>query len=360
MRNTAMPPGLKELVQKYQLPSSQLGFGQVMAPAMTNCEYRNGAWGALELLPYGPLSMAPTCKVLHYAQEIFEGLKAYGVDGKGPYLFRPLENARRMNASAERMAMPTIPEELFMEACESLVRACPTAIPRRTGESLYLRPFMYASEEGLGIRPAEQFRFLVIGSPSGTYFTGEDMRLYIEREGVRASPGGTGYAKTGGNYAVSLRSTARAKSLGMNQSLWLDSKHQQYVEELSGMNFFAVVKDELHTPLLSDTILKGVTRDSILRLAKDHGLKAREMNIDIQELLGQIKTGECSEAFACGTAAIITPISIIGEADGTRLPLKNPGAPVGMQLRKKLLDIQEGRAEDPYGWRIPVGAAPLN
>ncbi len=353
MRNTAMPPGLLEAVEKFQLPS-KLEFGKVMAPAMVNCEYKDGKWGALELMAYGPIKMAPTSKVLHYAQEVFEGLKAYGVEGKGPYLFRPLENARRLNASAERLAMPAIPEALFMESIETVVRACAVAIPKRTGESLYLRPFMFASEEGLGIKPSEQFRYMVIASPSGAYFTGESMRLYVEREGVRAVPGGMGFAKTGGNYAGSLRSSLRAKPLGYNQSLWLDATHRRYVEELSGMNFFAVVGDEIRTPLLSDTILKGVTRDSVLRLARDGGLKVREMAIDIDELLAQMKSGECSEAFACGTAAIITPISVIGDAAGTRIELKHSEAPVGMKLRKQLLDLQEGRSADPYGWRVPV------
>lgn len=344
---------IKKLISDFKLPAT-LGFGTVMAPIMISVDYENGTWKDPEVLPYGPLSLYPTCKVLHYAQEIFEGLKAYKVGGEGPYLFRTLQNAKRFNISAARMAMPLVVEKNFVELCELFTALCAPIIPTKSGESLYIRPFMFATEESLGIRPSDKFKFLIIGSPSAAYITGESMNCLIEREFVRASPGGTGSAKTGGNYARSIFSSNKAKKLGLNQTLWLDSKHRTYIEELSGMNFFAVIKGVIHTPYLSDTILKGITRDSIIEIAKMEGIKVHEGQIAIDQLLEEIKNSECSEMFACGTAAIITPIAKLVEENGTSYEVKNPTAPIGMKIKKILLDLQEGRINDPFNFRKKV------
>ena len=351
MTQITIDPGLAKAIEGFQLPEV-LGFGNIMAPIMASCTYEKGKWGELTLLPYGPISMYPTAKVLHYAQEIFEGMKAYRVNGNGPYIFRPEENHLRFNRSAERMAMPHIPHNIFMKAVLEVTAYSANFVPRRSGESLYLRPFMFATEESLGIRPADKFRFLVIASPSGSYFsdTSAGLSVYIERENSRAFPGGTGHAKTGGNYAAGLAAAITTKNLGFVQTLWLDAREKKYVEEMSGMNVFAIVNNELHTPYAGDTILDGITRKSIITLARDLGYTVVEKNIDIDELLLDIKAGKCTEAFACGTAAIITPINYFGEADGERIPLHFPEGKISMEIREKLLAIQEGRATDTYKW----------
>ena len=353
MTKIKIDPAIAFSIEKFKLPEV-LGFGQVMAPVMASCTYENGKWSELELLPYGPISMYPNAKVLHYAQEIFEGMKAYRVGGKGPFIFRPEENHLRFNRSAERMAMPHIPQQLFMQASMELISYCADFVPRRSGESLYLRPFMFATEEALGIKPSDSFRFMVIASPSGSYFTNAGLSVFVERNGARAFPGGTGYAKAGGNYAASLLAAIKTKNLGFVQTLWLDGRDKKYVEEMSGMNIFFVINGELHTPEINDTILEGITRKSIITLAHDSGLKVVERKIDIDEVLSDIKAGRCTEAFACGTAAIIAPIDYLAEENGERFPLKFNEGQVALSLREKLLSIQEGRAEDRYQWVLAV------
>ncbi|MBP9680590.1 MAG: branched-chain amino acid aminotransferase [Bacteriovorax sp.] len=342
-------PTIAKAIETFSLPDN-LGFGQVMAPVMASCLYENGKWGELELLPYGPISMYPNAKVLHYAQEIFEGMKAYRAHGLGPFIFRPEENHLRFNRSAERMAMPHIPLDLFLKASIELVAYCADFVPRRTGESLYLRPFMFATEEALGIKPSEKFRFMVIASPSGSYFSPGGLSVLIERFGSRAFPGGTGFAKAGGNYAASLHAAIKAKSLGFVQTLWLDGRDKKYIEEMSGMNFFAVINNELHTPEINDSILEGITRKSIITLAHDAGIKVIERKMDIDELINDIKSQKCTEAFACGTAAIIAPIDYLADETGERYPLLHHEGKMALRLREHLLSIQEGRTPDKYKW----------
>ena len=353
MTHIKVDTGIVESLNKFTLPEN-LGFGQIMAPIMASCTYENGKWGQLELLPYGPISMYPNAKVLHYAQEIFEGMKAYRVGGLGPFIFRPEENHLRFNRSAERMAMPHIPKELFLNASLELTAYCSAIVPRRSGESLYLRPFMFATEEALGIKPSEKFRFMVIASPSGSYFSSEGLSVFIERHGARAFPGGTGFAKAGGNYAASLLAAIKTKQLGFVQTLWLDGRDKKYIEEMSGMNFFAVINNELHTPELSDSILDGITRKSIITLAKDAGITVVERKIAIDELLIDIKAQRCTEAFACGTAAIIAPIDYLAEENGERFPFRDHEGKIALELREMLLSIQEGRSPDKYKWIVSV------
>ncbi len=349
MIQVRIDPAIKNVIDNFRLPEN-LGFGNIMAPIMASCSYENGKWGELEIIPYGPISMYPNAKVLHYAQEIFEGMKAYRIDGKGPFIFRPAENFLRFNRSAERMAMPHIPKDIFLQATFDLIAYCSKVVPSHSGESLYLRPFMFATEEALGIKPSEKFRFMVIASPSGSYFTSEGLSVLIERFAARAFPGGTGFAKAGGNYAASLLAAIKAKNMGYVQTLWLDGRERKYIEEMSGMNFFAVIDGALHTPLLNDSILDGITRRSIMTLAQDKGINVIERKMDIEELLKDIKAERCTEAFACGTAAIIAPINFLAEENGERFPLKNHEGKISIELREDLLALQEGRAKDPYHW----------
>lgn len=354
MTQIKISSNLIETIKKFNLPES-LGFGQIMSPVMASCFYKRGKWEELELLPYGPITMYPTAKVLHYAQEIFEGMKAYRANSLGPFIFRPDENYLRFNRSASRMAMPHIPSELFMEATLGVTAYSAPFVPEKSGESLYLRPFMFATEETLGIKPSDEFRFMVIASPSGSYFNPGGVSVLIERHGARAFPGGTGFAKAGGNYGAGLLAATKTKKLGFVQTLWLDGREKRYIEELSGMNFFAVINNELHTPEINDTILEGITRKSIMTLALDSGIKVVERKIDINILIEDIKAQRCTEAFACGTAAIIAPIDYIGEENGEKYPLKNPEGKIGLKLREMLLSIQEGRSPDLHNWVVKVG-----
>ncbi len=346
-------PEVKEVLSKFELPE-EVGFGKVMAPIMIEADYANGKWGPIELKPYGPITLDPTAKVLHYAQEIFEGLKAYKTDGQGPFLFRPDENAKRFNSSAVRMAMPELPIESFVESCKVITSYCSEFIPPNTGETLYIRPYMFATEESLGIKPSEKFKFLVIASPSGNYFSSGSVTVGIERDAARATPGGMGAAKTGGNYAASLLSANQAIAKNCQQILWLDAVRHERIEEMSGMNFFAVIDGKLVTPALTETILAGITRKSIIEIAAAEGLEVEEKTMLIGDLIEDIKSGKCSEAFACGTAAIITPINALQESDDTQYKLTNPEGPVAAKLRKTLLDVQEGRKEGPNGWVVKI------
>ncbi|MEE2743349.1 MAG: branched-chain amino acid aminotransferase [Bdellovibrionota bacterium] len=346
-------PRIIKSISEFNLPT-KIGFGKTLAPVMISCSYKEEKWGALNLVPYEPLTLSPTAKVFHYGQEIFEGMKAYRVNGQGPYLFRPEENQKRFNLSAERMAMPTLPEELFINSVKLLTEYCAPFIPDKSGDSLYLRPFMFATEEHLGIAPSNEFKFMVVASPSTAYFSSDSLKVLIEREYVRAVDGGTGQAKTGGNYAGGLNSAIRAKNLGFSQTLWLDSKKREFVEEMSGMNIFVVMKGKLVTPSLEKTILDGVTRRCLIRLAEDMGFSIEERALSINELIEAIQSGECSEAFACGTAVIVTPIEGFGEDDGTFYKVRSKGESIGSRLREKLLGLQEGREKDIYGWRHKV------
>lgn len=327
----------------------QLGFGLSPGPVMYSVEYRNGTWGKGLLEPNRPLQLNPSVKVLHYGQEIFEGMKAYRVERPHASLFRPELNWQRFNLSARRMAMPEIPEQLFMEGIYLVTAYSESVIPGQTGQSLYLRPFMFASEPSLEVSGADQFIYMVIASPSEAIHQGT-MKVLIERDFTRAAIGGTGAAKTGGNYASSFASRQHAKSMGFDQSLWLDPKGQKNIEELSVMNFFAVINGELHTPKLTGSLLEGVTRDSIIELADHMGVSVYQRSIDINELVAQIQSGECSEVFCCGTGAIVCPISTLGEYDGTCHELAKPNGELSLLIRDRLLGIQERRLDDPYGW----------
>jgi branched-chain amino acid aminotransferase len=347
-------PGVSAALKSFTLPDT-LGFGLVAAPVMFSAEWSNGAWGRGELTPYGAIEILPGARALQYAELVFEGLKAYRVGESGPNLFRPRENWQRLVRSAQRLSMPPVPESLFFEAIDVVVGACHRLIPRQSGRSLYLRPFLFGTEAGYLLRNSNTFRFMVIANPVEIYSSGP-MRVAIERDDVRAAVGGVGTAKASANYAASLRASNAAVARGLTVALWLDAREQRFIQELSGMNLFAVIGGELHTPALDGAILPGITRDSLITLGRHLGFAVHERTMAIDELLAQIVSGECTEVFACGTAAILSPIGLLSDR-GPReyVPIRIDA--VAAQLREALLAIQERRAPDPFGWTRNV--APL-
>jgi branched-chain amino acid aminotransferase len=346
--------GVWKSVAEFRLPET-LGFGLVPAPVMYSATYADGQWAQRELLPYGPIEILPGARALHFAEQAFEGMKAYRVGRATANLFRARDNCARFKRSAERLAMPAVPESLFLEGVEAVVSACTPFIPDRTGQSLYVRPFIFGTEPGYSVRASHTARFMVIANPSDAYSAGA-MKVLIEREQVRAASGGLGTVKAGANYAASLLASTRAVERGYGVALWLDPQSHRNIEELSGMNLFAVIGDALHTPVLNDSILPGVTRNSLITLARDSGWQVIERAMPLAELLAQLASGECSEVFACGTAAIVCPISVIGDVDGRQYQPRVIDERARI-LRERLLAIQEKRAPDPYGWTSDV--APL-
>lgn len=344
---------LESQVSGLTLPNP-LGFGTNLAPLMVVSDYNNGEWSQPEIREYAPFELLPCSKIFHYGQQVFEGMKAYRVDGGAPRLFRADRNFDRFNISASRMAMPTIPHDIFFQSLNSLVHYLRDFIPQGRGESLYLRPVMIALDSGLSLAPSNSYRFYFIASPSGSYFSASEVHALIEREDCRAAPGGTGAVKTAGNYGGSIQSAIKARDLGYQQTLWLDARYQKYIEEFSGMNMFAVIDGQLFTPKLSDSILPGITRDSTIELARSLGYKVQEEKIEIDDLIGKIQSGQCTEIFACGTAAIITPLTALGEKDGLRYTLPQEGFPVANKLRNALLDLQLGMSQDDFGWCYEV------
>jgi len=348
-------PGVAAALAAFKVPE-RLGFGLVTAPVMYSVEWAEGSWGRGTLLPYGPIEVLPGARVLQYAELVFEGLKAYRVGQDWPNLFRPLDNCRRLARSAERLSMPAVPEALFLEALDAVAGTLAPFVPSRSGQALYLRPFLFGTESGYLLRNSTTFRFMVIANPVEAYASGA-LKVAIERRDVRAAPGGVGYAKAAANYAASLRASSAAVARGYTIALWLDAHEHRLIQELSGMNLFAVVGGELHTPLLDGAILPGITRDSLIRLARDRGYRVIEREMALDELLGQMASGACSELFACGTAAIVAPIGALAEPDGREYAPRVVDG-VAAELREALLAIQERRAPDPYGWTRTVAAIP--
>jgi len=364
-RGPDIAPGVLDALKNFKLPE-KLGFGVVPAPVMFTADWSDGRWGRGRLVPYGPIEILPGARALQYAELVFEGLKAYRVGGDRPNLFRPRENWSRLTRSAERLSMPPVPEALFFQAIDAVVASCSSIVPRESGRSLYLRPFLFGTEAGYLLRNSTTFTFMVIANPVEVYASGA-MRVAIERADVRAAVGGVGAAKAAANYAASLRASSAAVARGMTVALWLDARDQQWIQELSGMNLFAVIDGELHTPALDGAILPGITRDSLLTLARHLGFTVVERRMAIDELLAQIGSGQCSELFACGTAAIVSPIEVLAERrpvaveddhgpQGEYVP-KNVDV-VAARLREALLAIQERRAPDIFGWTRDVAPLP--
>lgn len=329
------------------------GFGRVFSDHMVTIRYSDAeGWHDARIEPRGPIPMDPAAAVLHYAQEVFEGLKAYKTADGGATLFRPRENARRFQRSAERLAMPVLPEEAFLEAVDQLVSIDREWIPGGDG-SLYIRPYMFANEVFLGVKPSSNYLFIVIASSVGSYFkSGADaVTVWVSQEYTRAAPGGTGAAKCGGNYAASLLAQAEASRHGCDQVVFLDAAERKWIEELGGMNVFFVFNDgSLSTPPLGGTILPGVTRSSLITLAKDKGIKVREERYSYDQWKADAASGKLREAFACGTAAVVTPIGTVRAPEG-EFKIGNGGSGARTEeLKAALVDIQRSRAPDPHNW----------
>lgn len=336
------------------LNSGELGFGKTFTDHMVDiCWSERGGWHRPRVQPYGPIAMDPAAAVLHYAQEVFEGLKAYRHADGSIWTFRPEQNAARMQRSARRLALPELPTEYFLDSITQLIAVDGDWVPTAPETSLYLRPFMFAKEAFLGVRAAAKVNYYVIASPAGAYFTGgvAPVSIWLSTNYTRAGHGGMGAAKTGGNYAASLVAQQEAAENGCAQVLFLDAQEGKYLEELGGMNVVLVTRDKRLITPDSDSILEGITLDSVLRLGRDRGYTVEQRPVTIDEWREGVDSGEIVEAFACGTAAVITPISEIKSPDfGIWMPELAPEDRVALSLRNELTGIQYGRVEDRHGW----------
>ncbi|MDO8731551.1 MAG: branched-chain amino acid aminotransferase [Actinomycetota bacterium] len=334
------------------------GFGRYFTDNMISARWSvDAGWHDAELIPYGPLSVDPATNFMHYGQAIFEGLKAYKHADDSIKTFRPVANAERFQRSARRLAMAELPTDLFVSSVEALVSQDRAWVSAGVDQALYLRPFMIGTEVGLGVRPADSYQYLLIASPAGAYFPQgvKPVSVWISEDYVRAAPGGTGEAKCAGNYAASLIAQAEAAAEGCEQVVWLDAVERNWIEEMGGMNLYFVYgqgpKARLVTPSLTGSLLAGITRDSLLTLANDLGYSSEEALISVDEWRQGVESGNISEVFACGTAAVITPVGTVKSRKHFAFEINEgkPG-PITMQLRHALLDIQTGEAPDTHGW----------
>jgi branched-chain amino acid aminotransferase len=336
-----------------QMSLENLPFGHYFTDHMLEADYENGEWKNIEIKPYQPLLLSPSLAALHYGQAIFEGIKAYRDESGNAFIFRPQDNFQRFNISADRMQMPAVPEDLFIEGMKQLVALDKNWIPQKEDHSLYIRPFMFSTDEMIGVRPSQNYKFMIICSPTGPYYHAP-MRIYVEENFVRAVPGGTGYAKTAGNYGAAMYATAQAKKLGYDQVLWTDALEHKYVQEIGTMNVFFIVGKKAYTPgLTQGTILAGVTRDSTMQLLKEMDYDIVEREISIDELIEAYKDGELKEVFGTGTAATISMIKELRYKDFI-MEFDVDKWTVGPTIKTWITDIREGRREDKYGWMFKV------
>ncbi len=335
----------------------KLGFGQIFTDHMFMMDYIEGkGWHNARIVPYGPLTLEPSTMVLHYGQAVFEGLKAYKTGDGRVLLFRPEKNMERINVSNERMCIPPIDVEFGVEAIKALVKVDRDWIPDAEGTSLYIRPFIFATDPYLGVRPSHTYSFIIILSPSGPYYPGgiDPVKIYVESKYVRAVKGGTGFAKTPGNYAASLKAQAEAKELGYIQVLWLDGVERKYIEEVGSMNVFFKINGEVITPSLEGSILPGITRDSVIHLLKSWGVKVTERRISIEELYRAHSEGKLEEAFGTGTAAVISPIGELNWSGNKIVINNNRIGDMSQKLYDTITGIQTGKLEDKFGWTVEV------
>jgi len=340
-------------VSESRLPGidfSNLPFGHVFTDHMFMADYRDGEWKNFRIIPYGDMPMSPASPTVHYGQSIFEGMKAYASEsGNETLVFRPIENWKRMNISAERMCMPSIPEELFMESMAALIELDRSWIPKEAGSSLYIRPFMFSADEYIGIRASQDFTFMIILSPTGPYYSAP-VKVKIETHYTRAVAGGTGFAKAGGNYGGSIYPAKLAQDQGYHQLIWTDGKNHEYVEESGTMNLMFVIDGVLITPALSDSILAGITRKSVLELARLWNVPVEERRISVKELVKALEEGRVEEAFGAGTAATIAHIELIGhEGKDFNLPPVNQRR-FASKVYDELEKIKHGKSPDLFGW----------
>ncbi|MBT8186242.1 MAG: branched-chain amino acid aminotransferase [Croceitalea sp.] len=329
-----------------------LSFGSVYTDHMLVCKYADGAWQTPKIVPYQPITLDPAAKIFHYGQSIFEGMKAYKDENDKVFLFRPLDNHKRLNISAKRLAIPELPEEHFIEGLTTLLRLEKDWIPTAPGSSLYIRPFILASGKGFHASPANEYMFIIACAPSGAYFSGE-VKVLIEQTYSRSANGGVGFAKAGGNYAGQFYPTQLAIKKGYNQVIWTDDNTHEYIEEAGAMNIFVRIGDTLITGPTSDRILDGITRKSILKIAEDEGIAIEVRKITVSEVVKAAKDGTLKEMFGAGTAAVVSPISAFGY-HGTDYDLPKLEQSYASLLKKRITDIQYNRAQDKFGWRYEV------
>jgi len=336
------------------------GFGKYYTDNMVTIDWSEAdGWSDAQLNAYGPITLDPATAVFHYGQEIFEGMKAYSQPDGSISLFRPDANALRFARSAARLALPELSIEEFIETITTLVKQDRKWVPKKVGESLYIRPFMFATEVGLGVRPSNRAKYVLIATPAGAYFNAANaVTVWISTEYVRAAIGGTGEAKCGGNYAASLVAQKQAATKGCDQVVWLDAVERKWVEEMGGMNLYFVKgsgKDAtVITPKLTGTLLPGITRDSILTVAKDLGYKVEEVMLSIDDWRDGVASGEITEIFACGTAAVVSAVGAAKSEFGTWTTGDGKPGPITMEIRETLLGIQHGVIEDKHGWNVKV------
>ena len=338
-------------------PEGPLGFGKIFTDHMFIMNYTEGkGWHDPRIVPYQDLTLSPACMVFHYGQEMFEGLKAYkGEDGKS-YLFRPDMNGKRTNNTNDRLCIPQIPVEDFVQAVQAVVKVDEDWIPTEPGTSLYIRPFIIATEPFLGVDVSETYLFMIIMSPSGAYYAEglKPVGIWIEDDYVRAVKGGMGYAKTGGNYAASLAAQVKAHDGGYSQVLWLDGVERKYIEEVGAMNIFFKIDGKIVTPELNGSILPGITRDSVLTICRDWGLPVEERKISVDELIEAQKTGKLEEVFGSGTAAVISPVGKLRYKDDVMTIGNGEIGEISQKLYDTVTGIQLGKLEDKFGWRLEV------
>lgn len=334
------------------LDANNLPFGKYFTDHMLEVNYENGDWQPAEIKPYQQISIDPACAAIHYGQSIFEGIKAYKNEEGEAFIFRPFDNFNRFNISAERMEMPQVPEEIFMEGMKKLIKLDQDWIPNKPNHSLYIRPFMFAIDDTIGVKPGRKYKFMIILSPTGPYYSAP-MRIYVEEKYVRAVHGGVGFAKNAGNYGASMRATEEAKRKGYDQVLWTDAFEHKYVQECGTMNVFFVIGNKAITPPLEDTILAGVTRASVIQIMKDMGMEVEERPLSIDEIIEAYKNGNLKELFGTGTAATISMIKELCYQNFV-MTFETEKWKIAPQVGRILNEIKEGKAEDKYGWLMKV------
>ena len=347
----------KRQTLKEKPDETNLGFGKYMTDYMFICDWsKEQGWHDARIVPEGPIEMDPACMVLHYAQETFEGLKAYRTAEGKIQLFRPDMNAKRMIRSNERLCMPGFPEQDFVEAVKALVKVEEAWVPSEPNTSLYIRPYMFATEAALGVHMASSYKFMIICSPVGAYYASglDPVKIMVEDQYVRAVAGGTGFTKCGGNYAGSIAGQIKAEKLGYEQVLWLDGNERKYVEEVGSMNIMFKIDGEIWTAPIEGTVLPGVTRDSMIHILRDWGYTVREERLSVDDLMAAGHNGKLEEVFGTGTAAVISPVGQLRYKDDVVVVNDNKAGELTQKLYDTLTGIQWGRLEDKYGWTVEV------
>jgi branched-chain amino acid aminotransferase len=337
-----------------QVDPLDIKFGKIYSDHMLVADFKNDQWSKAEILPYENLSLSPSTTFIHYGQAIFEGIKAYKTPSGEIKIFRPRENWKRFNASAHRMGMPDVPEDIFMDGMKQLIALDKDWVPSSEGCSLYIRPFMFGTDEFIGVKPAEEFKFMIITSPAGAYYA-QPIKIYVHDKYTRACAGGVGEAKSAGNYGATMMPMMEVRKMGYDQILWTDAVEHKYVQEIGTMNVFFVLGDTVVTPdLKGGTILAGVTRASIIQLLKERGIKVEERPLSIDEVAAAYDAGEFHECFGAGTAAVVAPIAELHyEGKDMKLPIAGEKS-ITETIKKQLADIRYGRLEDTHGWMYKV------